>query len=162
MKHEERASQKEIWRKYAPPLPNEFGCLQDAFDSLFTIVHFCQHLGSRVKFPEKCTHEGHSLRLDRWECRCCQSTRFRNIFGRYIDALYQGTQLQTNLTGTKIKNRAYGFRRWKRRLYFKLRRHPSVDDEYYAETEQQWCFDLDKRELILLGETRLGEHYAMA
>ena len=149
-------SQNNLWRKYAPPLPNEPKCLEQAFNSLFPIVHFCPHLGSRAKFPEKCTHKGHTLQADRWQCPCCQSTRFRNIFGRYIDAIYQDTQLPSELTGTKIKNRAYGFRRWKRRLYFKLRRHPRVDYESYEETEQRWYYELDKKELILLGERQLG------
>ena len=157
MERDERASRSGIWRKYAPPLANELGILEEAFNSLFPLVCFCQHLGTRAKYPEKCTHNDHVLQVDRWNCRCCQSTRFGNIFGRYVDALHEGTQLPTSLTGTKIKNRAYGFRKQKRRLYFKLRRHPGLNHEYYAETEQRWCFDVDDKELFLLSETRLGE-----
>lgn len=158
VKQKNLISQNELWRKYAPPLSNK---LEEAFNSLFPIVHFCPHLGSRAKFPGECTHESHTSQADEWECPCCQSRRFRNIFGRYIDTIHQATQLPTELTGTKIKNRAYGFRRWGARLYFKLRRHPRVDREYYAEIEQRWCFEPDKKELVLLDEKRIGEYSAI-
>lgn len=150
-----------LFQKYAPPLPNDFKLLEEAFYALYPVVHFCPHLGSKAKFPQECTHDRKKLESHNWECNCCQSRRFRNIFGRYIDFLYQGIQLPTDLTGTKIKNRAYGFRRRERRLYFKLRRHPRADYEYYVETEQKWCFDPENKELTLLGETRLGEYSAI-
>lgn len=150
---QKRVSHSDSWQKYAPPLPNKLECLEEAFNSLFPIVRFCPHLGFKAKFQQECTHEGHYTGANSWNCRCWQSKRFTNIFGRYIDGLCQ--QLPTRLTGTKIKNRAYGFRRYNRRLFFKLRRHPRVDPEYYEETEQRWYFDLNNKKLILLGERQI-------
>lgn len=158
LEHNKRASRSQIWRKYAPPLPNELRLLEEAFYSLFPIVCFCQHLGARAKYLEECTHDDHVSKGDNWKCRCCQSRRFRNVLGRYIDALYQSKELPTKLSGTKIKNRAYAFRKQKSRLYFSLRRHPALDSEYYRETEQRWCFDFDRKQLDLMTERVIGEY----
>ena len=116
------------WQKYAPPLPNELGCLEEAFYALVPIVNFCAHLGSKAKLLAECTHEEHRAGACSWECRCCQSRRFRSIFGSYIDFLCP--QLPTELTGTKIKHRAYRFGRRTELLYFRVRRHPRLDYEW--------------------------------
>lgn len=159
MKGVVKVRETSIWQKYAPPLLNELERLGEAFYALFPIVRFCPHLGSRAEFPQECTHEEHHNSIDSWKCRCCQSRRFRNIFGRYIYFLHP--QLPTELTGMKIKNRAYGFRKWKDRLYFKVRRHPRANYEYYVETEQSWLFDLRSKDLTLLRERELGQYSAL-
>jgi hypothetical protein len=108
-KKELTMSQISIWQKYAPLLPQERERVEEAFFALFPVVHFCHHLGFRADSLQECTHERHTLSSDSWECHCCQNRRFRNIFGRYIDFLYKDMQLPTELTGTKMKNRAYRF-----------------------------------------------------
>src|SRR5882724_2564283 len=144
------------WQRFAPPLPNDHGCLEQAVRSLFPIVRFCSHRGAGVRFPTMCNHPGHQREVEDWRCRCCQTGRFRNILGRYVDVLTQGRMLPTALTGTKMKNRAYRFVKRGSRLYFSIRRHPKHDEEVYSEIEQRWCFDLQSRAFVLEKEKHLG------
>ena len=148
-----------LFQKYAPPLPNDPVLIEEAFHALYGIVRLCAHLDYKAKFPNPCIHH-HNKKQEthNWQCRCCQSIRFRSIFGRYIDALYGSKELPSKITGTKIKGRAYGFRKWKRCFYFKIRRHPVEGPEYYRETEQSWCFDLDRKELALVAQCVIGEY----
>jgi hypothetical protein len=158
-KKELRMSQISIWQKYAPLLPQERERLEQAFFALFPIVHFCHHPGSRATFPEECTDKHHPLGSYSWGCRCCQTRRFRNIFGRYIDFLCEDMHIPTELTGTKIKNRGYRFFKRKQCLYFSIRRHPVLDYESYLETEQRWRFDTQGKKFTLLTEKTIGEYY---
>lgn len=154
-----RDSRYELFQKYAPPLPNDTTLLEEAFYTLFPIGHFCSHLGTRAKSLERCNHKRHKPGFPRWDCRCCQSGRFRNIFGRYIDSM--NLDIPTGLTGTKIKNRAYRFMRRGRRLYFGIGRHPRYDREYYLAIEQTWRFDLETQKLTLLKEKDTGAYSSL-
>ena len=156
-KQEKQTISDNPWLRYAPPLSNKLEDLEEAFNSLFPIVRFCSHMGSRAKFLEECIHPTHTLQMQPWKCPCCQSRRFRNIFSRYVAVCSRTPYLPTALTGEKINNRAYGFSKRKGCLYFNVRRHPRVDREYYMETEQRWLFNPQNKELIIVKEKPLGE-----
>jgi hypothetical protein len=77
------------------------------------------------------------------------SKKFRNLFGRYAEALYQkkGEPMPEQLLGNKIRDRAKEIQHHGNTLTFIIDRHPTP-----IPVNQRWQFDLQQGNLSLISE----------
>lgn len=80
------------------------------------------------------------------------STRFRNLFGRYVEGLYdiKGILMPEQLAGNKLRDRSKRFQYENNTISFVIERHLGP-----ISTCQRWCFDLKKKGLTLIHEEPL-------
>ncbi len=80
------------------------------------------------------------------------STKFRNLLGRYAEGLYsaKNVPMPEGLAGNKIRDRAEEVQYEGEVINFSIERHLRP-----IPTRQRWCFDLGKKELILMSEEPL-------
>jgi hypothetical protein len=77
------------------------------------------------------------------------STRFKNIFGRYVEQVYRSTgmSMPEELTGAKLKNRAGDFQYRDNTITFTIERHAQP-----IPIQQRWGFDIEHKVLMLISE----------
>jgi hypothetical protein len=77
------------------------------------------------------------------------SQKFRNVFGRYVEAIHvdKGLKLPEELSTTKIKNRAQDFQIKEDSITFTIKRHPQP-----IPLGQKWAFNLKTESFSLISE----------
>lgn len=97
--------------------------------------------------------------FERWqeEADLSPSKKFRNLFGRYVESLYRGESIPGHLSKGRLQYRTYNFQKVEEGLKFSIVRHlgawtPSKPTQ---KVEQIWKFNIDKRQLELLEESKL-------
>lgn len=119
------------------------GCRKPAEPAGFVYGHaYCEDhyfLGLQSAFSEELS----SLRREK------PSNKFRNLFGRYAEAIYKvkGIVIPEELAGNKLRDRAERIQHQDDTITFTLVRHPTP-----VPVQQWWCFDLDKQEFTMINE----------
>jgi len=77
------------------------------------------------------------------------SRKFRNLFGRYAESVYEkkGIPMPEELSGTKLRDRAENIQYRGNAIIFTIERHPRP-----IPIQQHWRFDLEDKVFMLIGE----------